>query len=608
MDFGSINIGSGHPVIILLDDDERQDGSCLLLERPKAIIECHHPQDVEASLEAVNDALHQGFYAAGFFAYELGYVLEPSLARLCPARRQQPLIWLGIFDRLCHLSADETKHWLADRAGLEWSISGMRASLDRERYTSAFRSIQDYIASGDVYQINFTFQYLFEFTGNPFALYQDLRRSQRVAHGGMISAPDFHILSLSPELFLRVRQRNAHTRPMKGTAPRGLTLKEDRTMRTWLRRDPKSRAENLMIVDLLRNDLGRLAEVGSVRVSELFAVETYRTVHQMTSCVQATLRSNVKLRELLSGLFPCGSVTGAPKIRAMEIIHELEAEPRGPYTGAVGLLAPNGDAAFNVAIRTLTIAADGRGVMGIGSGIVHDSDAESEYDECLLKARFLTHPPPDFSLIETMRWDVKGGYYLLQRHLNRLAASAEYFDFLCDVEHIKRALDRHAFALSPDTYKVRLLVDGAGQITITHELLAPETAQSLTFTVSRAAVASGDPFQYHKTTNRGLYDREWACLHQETGCDEVVFVNERGELTEGTRTNIFLERNGRLLTPPLSSGLLDGTLRRELLETRPQEVFEEIVTPADLAAADHVLLGNSVRGLRPARLLSNRPV
>lgn len=590
---------------VLIDDNLSgfPGGRCRLFMDPVEIIACNDPDEAPGALDAIASAGARGLYAAGFMAYELGYALEPKLAARMPQHRAVPLIWMGLFRTQQDLCWSEARDIL--RAGREeagWDITEPGYSLDRAAYVEGVRAVHDYIAAGDVYQINLTFKHRFRWSGDPFALYEDLRRRQRVAYGAFVGGPGWHVLSLSPELFFEAENGVITTRPMKGTAPRGLTATEDGALADWLCTDEKSRAENLMIVDLLRNDIGRIAETGSVRVPKLFSVESYRSVHQMTSTVSARLRGGAGIRDIVEALFPCGSVTGAPKIRAMEIIRELEPDPRGVYTGAIGAIDPDGAARFNVAIRTLFLSQDGHGEMGIGSGIVFDSDAEAEHDECLLKGRFLTVPHEPFQLIETMRWSGDAGYYLLDRHLDRLVASAERFCIPCRRAEVREALDQATDGLQ-GTSRIRLLLDEDGMLTLESAAIdpAPVDRGVVRFALSDRRVDSRDPHRYHKTTRRELLDRERTRLAAQTGCDEVLFVNERGELTEGSYSNLFVERNGILLTPPLSCGLLDGTLRRDLLESGEHRVEEHVLYPADLEAADAVWLGNSVRGLQRAQ-------
>ncbi|HEX5930836.1 MAG TPA: aminodeoxychorismate synthase component I, partial [Methyloceanibacter sp.] len=482
-------------------------------------------------------------------------------------------------------------------------ISDLTLSWTRDDYDRAFAKVRDYIAAGDVYQINLTLKYRFAFASDPVALYAALRRQQRVAYGALIHTGELDVLSLSPELFFRREGKHISTRPMKGTAQRGRTPREDARLKTWLAVDEKQRAENLMIVDLLRNDLGRVAKIGSVEVTDLFTVETYRSVHQMTSGITAELRSDMGLKDLLRALFPCGSVTGAPKVHAMEIIRELEAEPRGVYTGAIGHIAPSGDAQFNVAIRTVVLAG-AKGEMGIGSGIVADSKAESEFDECLLKAHFLTKFDAPFELIETLRFEHAQGFHLLERHLARLQSSAAHFGYPFSRDAVIAALDAEAARVETPVALVRLLLAEDGAITVTSSAITLPTKDTVwRFVISDRRLDEKDAFFYHKTTRRDFYEREMERQKALNACDEVVFLNSKGELTEGTRTNLFVELDGRLFTPALACGLLPGTLREELLDLPRAAASEAILTPQDLLAADRIYLGNSVRGLVRAELI-----
>jgi para-aminobenzoate synthetase / 4-amino-4-deoxychorismate lyase len=589
---------------VLLDDSLTPGGRSLLYAEPEVVISASSPEEVGAALDEVSGGLARGLHAAGFFSYELGYCLEPKLRDLLPADRRVPLFWIGLFRPPLPLDDVSTRAWLDANGGTERAkLSDLTLTWTREEYTSAFGKVEDYIAAGDVYQINLTLKYRFAFEGNPVALYAALRRKQRVAYGALIGAPDFSVLSLSPELFFRREAKHMSTRPMKGTAPRGRTPREDARLKTWLAMDEKQRAENLMIVDLLRNDLGRVAKIGSVEVTDLFTVETYRSVHQMTSGISAELRSDMGLKDMLRALFPCGSVTGAPKVRAMEIIRELEADPRGVYTGAIGHIAPSGDAQFNVAIRTVVLAADS-GEMGIGSGIVADSKADSEFEECLLKAQFLTRPDAPFALIETIRYQRSTGFHLLERHLARLQSSAGYFGYPFSREAVLAALEAEAAHVEAPVAMLRLLLAEDGTITVTSTPIELPTKGTVwRFVISDQRLDEKDPFFYHKTTRRQFYDREMERQKALTGCDEVVFLNKKGELTEGTRTNLFIEIDGRLFTPALTCGLLPGTLREELLDLPRAAASEAVLTPQDLLTADRIYLGNSVRGLVRAELL-----
>jgi para-aminobenzoate synthetase/4-amino-4-deoxychorismate lyase len=419
-----------------------------------------------------------------------------------------------------------------------------------------------------------------------------------VAYGALVNLAGRSILSFSPELFFRVRDREIATRPMKGTWPRGLDVAEDALAALALHHDEKNRSEHIMIVDLLRNDLGRICSTGSIRVDDLFSIERYTTLLQMTSTISGTLRADAGWHEIFRSIFPSGSITGAPKISTMRIIRDLENTPRGIYTGAIGFIAPSGDATFNVAIRTLVLD-DGAVTMGVGGGIVYDSDPAAEFAECQLKAAFLTRSQPSFELIETLLW--RDGFTLLPLHLDRLRLSCDYFDRAYDSAEIESRLHALAATFAPlSRHRVRLTLDPRGQIALTHSPLAANAPGTDTCRVTLAAERSlsSDVFLRHKTTHRPLYDRLFAAA-QQAGFDEVLFLNEHDELTEGAISNLFVRIEGRLCTPPLASGVLPGVFRRHLLEAVPR-AEERILTLADLRAADEIYLCNSVRGLRKA--------
>ena len=378
---------------VLLDNSSGQGAPSLLFDDPLDIIEARTPAEVGAALERLEAALGRGLHAAGFFAYELGYVLEPRLSGLMPANRNVPLLWFGLYRPPAVMTSEDVARWLAERTSGPYQFTDVTHAWDAAAYQRRFDLTEEMIRAGDIYQLNLTFKARFRLSGSPLAFYRDLRRKQPVAYGGIVDTGEVTVLSASPELFIEQDGRVIETRPMKGTAPRAGSEEADMEARKTLSSDIKQRAENLMIVDLMRNDLGRIAEIGSVSVTDLFTVETFHTLHQMTSGVRATLREGIGVTELLRAIFPPGSVTGAPKIRAMELIAELEREARGVYCGSIGYLSPDGQARFNVAIRTPIVFRNGTGEMGIGSGIVADSEGRKEYAECLLKMKFLTDPP-----------------------------------------------------------------------------------------------------------------------------------------------------------------------------------------------------------------------
>lgn len=553
-------------MLVILDDGPRQ-----VFSAPLKVIRADAAAEVQAALAAAAAALAQGRYVAGWLGYELGMALEPRLGAPVPG----PLLRLGVFEAPQGQAPAPEGRAYAGRLRPEW---------DEAAYSLRFTKVKDYVAAGDIYQANLSFRAGFAFLGDPLALYERLRAASGAGHCGFVADGERSIVSLSPELFFDLRADGTITaRPMKGTLAR---KGDDAQERARLADSAKDRAENLMIVDLIRNDLSRVAQSGSVEVHDLFKVETYPTLHAMVSTVRARKRAEAGMADILRALFPCGSVTGAPKIRAMEILRELESSPRGAYCGAIGHFAPDGSARFNVAIRTLTIAGD-RGELGIGGGVVQDSSAAGEYGECLVKARFFEAGRKQLALIETLRHE--NGFIRLEQHLGRMQASAQVLGLSFDGRAARRALDC-AVQDRTGASRVRLTLDEAGQHLATAHDLPPNPAH-WTFRISPVQSQSRDALLRHKTSWRELYDRE------HPGADEMLFCNEQGELTEGARSNIFVRRDGILLTPSLTCGLLPGILRAELLARG--EAREAVLTPDDLKG--EVFLGNSLRGLIPAK-------
>jgi para-aminobenzoate synthetase/4-amino-4-deoxychorismate lyase len=582
--------------------DAENHRSYLFLD-PLRVLTANTGEELSGLFAQIEAALAAGHFVAGFLSYESGYSLQ-GIADDSP--RDLPLGCFGVyrepivFDHNTGIFSGPPLQ--AAQCAPAFSESEIALSLAPEDYRRKIEQIKEQIASGATYQVNFTDRIRLRNDASPAELYRALRRQQPVAYGALVHLAGRSILSFSPELFFRVRDREIATRPMKGTWPRGLDVAEDARAALALHHDEKNRSEHIMIVDLLRNDLGRICSTGSIRVDGLFHVERYPTLLQMTSTVSGTLRSGIGWHEIFRSLFPSGSITGAPKISTMRIIRELEDSPRGIYTGAIGFIAPSGDACFNVAIRTLALdneAATTGGstvTMGVGGGIVYDSDPADEYAECLLKAAFLTRSQPPFDLIETLLW--RDGYALLPLHLDRLRLSCEYFDHPFDGAEIEARLHALAATFAPlSQHRVRLTLDPRGQISLTSSPLAPN-AETCRVTLAAERTASSDVFLRHKTTHRPLYDRLFAAA-QHTGFDEVLFCNERDEVTEGAISNLFVRIEGRLYTPPLASGVLPGVFRRHLLEAVPS-AEERILTLADLRAADEIYLCNSVRGLRKA--------
>lgn len=576
-------------------------GGALLLTGYRRTIEfdedASHLKNV---FEAFEEAVARNEWIAVAADYALGACFEPALESLdlgCPSLRG----WVFGAARL--LDAQAVGEFLNARLAAvseHERIAGVAElvpALDASAHACKVAQIRRWIADGDCYQINLTFPLGFRFYGHPLALYARLRERQPVRYGAFISVPEETLLSFSPELFFERHGQRVVTRPMKGTARRETTPEADAAQRSALLLSEKERAENIMIVDLLRNDLGRLAEPGKVRVESLCDAEAYPTLWQMVSTISAEL-PGVPLFDLFRALFPCGSITGAPKIRAMQRIAELETTSRGLYTGTLGWLAPGGDCRFNVAIRTLELQPDGRGCLGIGGGIVIDSDPASEYAECLLKARFLTALDPGFELVETLRLE-NGEYPLLGLHLERLTASAQALGFACDANSVAEALAVQAATNVEGVFRVRLTLAHSGCFKVTVAPL-PENKPFWTVVLADEVLNVDDYLLRHKTTARSRYDRALAQLAATPEIFDAIFFNTRGEVCEGARSTVFVERDGVLLTPPLACGLLPGVKRRQLLESG--RAIEHVLKREDLLGASRLYVANALRGLVEVRL------
>ncbi len=561
-------------------------------------------------LEQMQAALARGLYAVPALRYELGGHLLGVPAHAS----ETPLAQVLLFDTCTHLAPTEVGAWLdarIDQQAGPAGIAAIDANIDQTEFTRALSAIHAYIEAGHTYQVNYTYRLRFDAFGSLFALYARLRARQPVPYGALIALPDGGaLLSLSPELFVRHTGGELVTRPMKGTAPASDDEAENARRAAALARDPKNRAENLMIVDLLRNDLGRIAVTGSVAVPALFEVTRYSGVLQMTSTVRAQLRPDVALAALFAALYPCGSITGAPKRRTMEIIHELEPAARGFYTGAIGWFDPPqqgsavGDFCLSVPIRTLALQAPTHGVrrgeMGVGAGIVHDSDAAEEYAECQLKARFLTGLPNQFELFETLRATREGGCAQREAHLARLQASARYFGFACDAGTARATLDKACAALGDGVWRLRLALAQDGTFSLQSGALAP-LAEPVSVLLAPDTTDSEDLFLRHKTSVRARYDAAWRAAEAE-GAFDALFFNQRGELTEGGRSNVFVKLDGQWCTPPLQCGVLPGVMRAQILADPAWNACERIITREQLARATQLMLCNALRGALPAIL------
>lgn len=565
---------------LVLRDSE--GGQWLQFREPRRILQTSELQEVMPLLEEVAArAQVDGLYAAGFVSYEAAAGFDSAL--VANDAGSFPLIWFGLYPE------PEVMQIGREDAGEDSEILDWRPSISPATYRAAIRYIKEHIAAGRTYQVNYSMRLKARFDGDPWAYFLQLVRAHEPPYGAYADTGRYAICCASPELFFRLEGSQLSARPMKGTAPRGLTWTDDRAQGEWLHNSEKNRAENVMIVDMIRNDMGRVAQFGSVAVPQLFTVEKYPTLWQMTSTV--TARTQQPLPVVMQALFPCASITGAPKRSTMQIIADLEPEPRRIYTGSIGYLAPDGKAQFNVAIRTVLVDRQRkRAEYGVGGGVIWDSTEDGEWEECATKARILTAKQPAFRLLETMLWTQEEGYLLLSKHLERLARSADYFDYAVDIDDICESLQEAARGFTAEAYRLRLLVARDGSVTLQTAPTTPETETQRVCLAPRP-VDSGDPFLYHKTTNRGVYDAMRAAC---PGFDDVILWNERGEITESCLANVVVELDGERVTPPVSSGLLSGTYRAWLLERGT--VRERVVMREELARCTGLWLVNSVRG------------
>ena len=597
--------------------------SLLFLDPVDRLI-CRLHDNLDEYLRVLQGQLDKGLYLAGWVGYEFGALLEGKIAL---DKRAYPddnpvLADLGAFIRPRRFDHTTGQHDLPlagrDDSGKEtpvaWAIENLRPNMVKEEFIAALNRVRQYIIAGDTYQVNLTMKLLFDFVGSVETLYAVLRKNQSVAYSAYIRNSEERILSFSPELFFRKKHDEITVRPMKGTAVKGRNSAEEQANTARLQQDGKNRSENVMIVDLLRNDLARLIKghgAGRVVVQSLFDIESYESLLQMTSTVKAVGVSTARIRlpELFRALFPCGSITGAPKIRTMQIINELEKEHRGVYTGAIGYFDPDGSAVFNVPIRTIRLQGS-HGEMGIGAGITHDSIAEEEWSESLLKGHFLTHRQPDFQLLETLLWQPGAGFWLLDAHLQRLAGAAQFFKFSYDEQAIRAHLGREERLLGNDTCcRVRLVLHKDGRILLTAvpcpapgNFLLPrsvpqdEMAAVPTVDFSAHTIDASGPWLLHKTTMRPWYDAAYK-RGLEEGLLDVLFCNSTGEVTEGCISNVIIYRDGRFFTPPVAGGLLPGVMRAHLLADHHVPLVEKVLTRDDVMNAGALFICNSVRGV-----------
>ena len=549
--------------------------------KPSSILTARNLDEVIPLLQCAEKAALAGNYVALLLCYEAAPVFDPAFLTHSPS--SLPLAWAAVFPSISE--AGLPFHVGSYSAG-EWSTQ-----ISRGTYDTAIDRIRELIAAGHTYQVNFSIPLNSVFSGDSLTWYQDLCLAQGAQFSAFLDIGDYQILSISPELFFERNGSVVRARPMKGTIKRGRWFAEDQALASWLATSSKDRAENVMIVDLLRNDLGKVSVNGSVSVKSLFDIERFETVWQMTSTVESILKPGIGLVDLMRALFPCGSITGAPKIRTMEIIRDLEKSPRGAFTGTIGLLRPGGDCTFNVAIRTVVLDKHrGEATFRVGGGITIDSTADSEYEECLAKAHFLSIAPKTFKLFETILLE-EGEYFLLDSHFERLRNSAAYFGFECLDNKITSQLEGLRNKRREGKWKVKLTLSNDGSISLDcSDLSQLDYGRSLRLALARSPVDSSDRFLFHKTTLRDFYDSE---LQVQPDCDDILFYNERGEITESTIANVVVELDNKLVTPPIEAGLLAGTFRNALISNG--EIEEQTIKIEELKKASQIFLINSVR-------------
>ena len=599
---------NGSETYALLEDSKssQKEARNLFFSEVKEEIIATTEDQIPAALAKLEKCREQGLYLCGYIAYEAGYYfVDKKIKQTKPNLKEQNLLHLVAFKSMQVLERkviDDAFSTLKQDPRSQLCAHGFKLSVPENKYLEAIKKIKQYIKAGDTYQINYTMKFKFRLRGTANALYQALRRSQPVEFGAFLNFPELKIISLSPELFVRKQGDTLVSKPMKGTAKRGLNNKEDEFIVDFLKNDPKTLAENVMIVDLIRNDFGRICQTGSVKVKDLFEVQTFKTIHQMISTVRGKLKSDVSFKGLLYGLFPCGSITGAPKIRTMEIINDLETESRGVYTGAIGYILPNNDFYFNVPIRTIVMNKRNQCEMGIGSGIIYESNAKAEFEECILKADFLTKLNDNFYLIETFKFDAKSHVFEhIKEHRYRLNDSAGYFGFKIKPYVIDERIDEIRVALKDKTenYKIRLCAYQNGEVTISYEVINDDISKEKIVRLGDQKIHSRSIFQYHKTSRREVYNEEYDKA-SDAGFYDAIILNEKNEVAEGCRHNVFIRKNGQLFTPPINAGVLHGIYRQKFIEA--EKAIEQAITLDDLKTCDEIILTNSVRGAVSVRL------
>jgi len=583
---------------------DKENYRSFIFINPLYVIKIQNYKDVEYAFCEIEEYAKR-YYLAGYFSYELGYFFEKDSFKIESSFRY-PLIHLCVFDQVItfnHKTGKLNKNVFGlfnkREKNQNFWIKNLRLNFTESEYIKRIKRIKQYIREGQTYQVNFTQKIYFDFLGSAFSFYNDLKERQNTPYSAFCKFKDEYVISLSVELFLRKDNNKIYSKPMKGTIKRGRNIQEDKEKAKELKECVKNQAENLMIVDLIRNDLGRISRTGSVKVIKLFEIEKYNTLFQMTSTIKSILRKNISYFDIFKSLFPGGSVTGAPKIRTMQIIKELEKSARKIYCGALGIIFPNNKAIFNLPIRTISLLKN-KAEMGIGGGIVIDSDPKKEFQECLLKAKFLTDRYNSFSLLETIGL-FENKFKFLNAHLKRLKNSAEYFNFyfnrseiILKLKNLKKKLKNNL------NYKIRLLLDKEGNLKIDYQQIKDFMPKRDNYIViSQYKTDPENLFLYHKTTNRNLYDHQYN-YYAKKGYFDVIFLNKKNEVTEGAISNIIIQKNNKYYTPVLSSGLLPGIFRQYFI--KKHKVIEKKLFLKDLIKADKIFLCNSVRGLNEVKI------
>jgi para-aminobenzoate synthetase/4-amino-4-deoxychorismate lyase len=563
-----------------------------LFLKPCEIISVSKKEELNFSFKQIHKLIDRGYFGYSLINYEAGYLFEKKLEDFISPEYEK-LIQFFFFEKKEVKKLKSSKIIMDDSLVESYSISNFKLNRSESEFNNDIAKIKDYIRAGDTYQVNYTVKVKFNFNGSYSSFFRKLLFNQSAKYSAFINSNDKFIISLSPELFFHRKGKKIISRPMKGTTQRGFSTNTDGIAKAELKKSEKNLAENIMIVDLIRNDLGRICLYGSVNAPKLFRVEKYESLFQMVSIVLGRLRKKTQTKDILSNIFPCGSVTGAPKIRTMEIINTIEKEERGIYTGSIGLITPN-KLRMNIAIRTISINKNSRiGVMGLGSGIVWDSDPINEFEEVVLKSKFLTEPLDYFEILETMRFE-NGNIILLDQHIERLKSSADYFLFKFNEKKIRKQIQTKIAEINSNQKKrIRLALNKWGKVRINVSNLSklPKTASVI---VSSNKISSKDKFRYFKTTNRKLYDENYS-YYSSKGFNEVLFLNEKGEVAEGSRTNIFMRKENSWYTPHLDSGILPGIYRNYFIQ-KQANVLEKAIKLDDLSNSDEIVLTNAVLG------------